>query len=61
LSSGVVTRYNVGYSYHLSLHNRDSSIIKDIQNKLGGIGVIYEYKNKPDCRLAINKKSDLLY
>jgi LAGLIDADG endonuclease len=50
----------VGYSYHLSLHNRDSNILRDIQEKLG-IGIIYEYKNKPDCRLAVNKKSDLLY
>lgn len=60
LTSGEISRYNVGYSYHLSLHNRDSSILKDIQEKLG-VGVIYEYKNKPDCRLAVNKKSDLLY
>jgi len=28
LISGDITRYNVGYSYHLSLHNRDSSILK---------------------------------
>lgn len=60
LTSSKIARYNVGYSFHLSLHNRDSSIIKDIKNKLG-VGVIYEYKNKPDCRLAVNKKSDLLY
>jgi len=60
LSSGLISKYNVGYGYHLSLHNRDSNILKDIQNKLG-IGVIYEYYNKPDCRLAVNKKSDLLY
>jgi hypothetical protein len=44
----------------LSLHKRDLSILKDIQKKLG-IGVIYEYENKLDCRLAVNKKSDLLY
>jgi LAGLIDADG endonuclease len=60
LASGEIVRYNVGYSYHLSLHNRDSNILRDIQEKLG-IGIIYEYKNKPDCRLAVNKKSDLLY
>jgi hypothetical protein len=60
LISGKVARYNVGYSYHLSLHNRDLNILKDIKEKLG-IGVIYEYKNKLDCRLAVNKRSDLLY
>jgi len=60
LTSGEIVRYNVGYSYHLSLHNRDSNLLRDIQEKLG-LGVIYEYKNKPDCRLAVNKKSDLLY
>lgn len=60
LSSGEIARYNVGYSYYLSLHNRDSGILKDIQEKLR-VGVIYEYKNKPNCRLAVNKKYDLLY
>jgi len=60
LISGQIARYNVGYSYHLSLHNRDLNILKDIKEKLG-IGILYEYKNKPDCRLAVNKKSDLLY
>jgi len=60
LTSGQIARYNVGYSYHLSLHNRDLNILKDIKEKLG-IGILYEYKNKPDCRLAVNKKSDLLY
>nr|YP_010183904.1 hypothetical protein LI393_mgp05 [Coccidioides immitis]QVG62027.1 hypothetical protein [Coccidioides immitis] len=60
LTTGEIVRYNVGYSYHLSLHNRDSNVLKDIQKHLG-IGVIYEYNNKPDCRIAVNKKSDLLY
>ena len=60
LSSGKIARYNIGYSYHLSLHERDSNLLKDIQEKLG-VGVIYKYKNKPDCRLAVNKKSHLLY
>lgn len=60
LSSGLISKYNVGYGYHLSLHNKDSNILKDIQSKLG-IGVIYEYINKPDCRIAVNKKWDLIY
>jgi LAGLIDADG endonuclease len=61
LISGQIARYNVGYSYHLSLHSRDSNILKDYKKKFLGIGVIYEYNNKPDCRIAVNKKSDLLY
>jgi LAGLIDADG endonuclease len=60
LTSGKTARYNVGYGYHLSLHKRDSELLKDIKQKLGK-GVIYEYKNKPNCRLAVNKKSDLRY
>jgi len=59
-SSGEIARYNVGYSFHLSLHDRDSSIINDIQKKLG-VGLIYKYRNRHDCRLAVNKKSDILY
>jgi hypothetical protein len=59
LTSSEIARYSIGYSYY-SLHNRDSNILKDIQEKLG-VGIIYEYKNKFNCRLAINKKSDLLY
>lgn len=60
LATGEVARYNVGYSYHLSLHKRDLELVKNIQNKLG-IGRIYVYENKLDCRLAVNKRSDLVY
>jgi len=61
LKSGEISHYGVGHSYHLSLHNRDASLIKDIQCKLGNVGVIYEYSNKPDCRLAVGDKKGLLY
>lgn len=50
---GGISRYGVGCAYHLSLHSRDATLIKDIHQKLDNIGVIYEYKTKPDCRLAI--------
>jgi hypothetical protein len=40
LKSGDISCYNVGHSYHLSLHSRDASLIKDIQQKLDNIGVI---------------------
>lgn len=61
LKSGEVSKINVGYSYHLSIHKRDIEMIKDIQIKLNGIGSIYEYTNKPDSRLAVNDKQGLLY
>ena len=56
LKSGEISKINVGYSYHLSLHKRDYELIKNIQKKLGGIGLIYKYENKPDVRLAVNDK-----
>ena len=40
LKLGEITCYNVGYSYHLSLHSRDVLLIKHIQEKLKNIGVI---------------------
>lgn len=61
LKSGEISKYNVGNSYHLSLHSRDALLIKIIQENLGNIGVIYEYENKPDCRLAVSDQKSLLY
>ncbi len=61
LKSGKISKINVGYSYHLSMHKRDIEMIKDIQIKLNGIGSIYVYINKPDARLAVNDKQGLLY
>jgi LAGLIDADG endonuclease len=61
LKSGEIIRYNVGYAYHLSLHKRDTNILKYIRNKLSNIGTIYEYLDKSDSRLAINDISGLLY
>lgn len=58
---GEISRYGVGCAYHLSLHSRDATLIKDIHQKLDNIGVIYEYKTKPDCRLAISDRNGLLY
>lgn len=61
LVSGDISKINIGFSYHLSLHKRDAEIIKLIRENLNNIGVIYEYKDKPDIRLAINDKPSLLY
>jgi hypothetical protein len=61
LKSGEISNYSVGHSYHLSLHSRDASLIKDIQQILDNVGVIYEYLNKPDCRLAVGDQKGLFY
>lgn len=61
LKSGKVSKVNVGYSYHLSLHSRDLAILLNVQDMLNGIGVIYEYKDKSDTRLAINDVPGVLY
>jgi hypothetical protein len=61
LKSGEISHYGVGYAYHLSLHSRDAMLIRDIHEKLNKIGVIYEYSQKPDCRLAVGDISGLLH
>ena len=61
LKSGILSKINVGHSYHLSLHKKDLSIIKDIHSVLNNVGSVYEYKDKMDSRLAINDKDGLLY
>jgi hypothetical protein len=61
LKSGEISHYGVGCAYHLSLHKRDTILIKDIHEKLNKIGVIYEYQKKPDCRLAVGDRNGLLY
>lgn len=61
LNSGKISKVNVGYSYHLSMHNRDIEMLKGIQSKLNGIGSIYEYTNIPESRLVVNDKRGLLY
>lgn len=61
LKSGEISKYNIGYGYHLSLHKKDVDILKEIKNKLNDIGTIYEYPVKPDSRLAVNNKAGLIY
>lgn len=60
LKSGKISKVNIGYSFHLSLHLRDKPIIVMLHKLLGDIGTIYQYKNKLDIRLAINSKRELL-
>jgi hypothetical protein len=38
----------------------DLQLLKDIQNKLNGMGIIYEYPDRKEARLSIRKKKDLL-
>lgn len=61
LLSGEISKYNVGYGYHLSLHKRDAELLKEIKQILNGVGIFYEYENKPDSRLAVNDTTGLLY
>lgn len=61
LFSGEISKYNVGYGYHLSLHKRDAELLKEIKQILNGVGIFYEYENKPDSRLAVNDTTGLLY
>ena len=61
LKSGEISKYNIGTSFHLSLHSKDIEILRNIKNRLNNIGVIYEYRDKPDARLAVNDKLGLLY
>ena len=55
LKSGELSKVNVGNGFHLSLHKRDLSLIKDIHNKLN-LGTVYESESKDDVRLAVNDK-----
>ena len=61
LKSGEISSYSVGCAYHLSLHSRDAALIRDIHQKLNNTGLIYEYKDKPDCRLAVGSIDGLLH
>ncbi len=59
LASGEVSKYNVGLSFHISLHNKDIDIVKDIRNKLNNVGTLYEYSDRDEARIAINDKKGL--
>ena len=61
IKSRDISKFNVGYCYHLCLHKIDLIILRDVQVKLQGVGSIYEYVNKSDSRLAVNDKAGLLY
>nr|YP_009262038.1 LAGLIDADG endonuclease [Chrysoporthe austroafricana]AMX22113.1 LAGLIDADG endonuclease [Chrysoporthe austroafricana] len=59
LKSGVVSKYNVGLGFHLSLHSRDSELLHDIHEKLNHVGVFYEFKNRNEARIAVNDRTGL--
>lgn len=59
LASGEISKYNVGLSFHISLHNKDIDIVKDIRNKLNNVGTLYEYSDRDEARIAINDKKGL--
>ena len=60
LKSGEISKYNVGYAFHLSLHSRELELIKTIYKNLNEIGTINISPSKPDVRLAINDRASLL-
>lgn len=61
LKSGVISNYRLGFAYHLSLHSRDMALIENIREILNNVGVVYNYQNKNDSRLAVNGRQGLLY
>jgi hypothetical protein len=59
LKSGEISKYNVGYGFHVSLHLRELSLIRKIHSKLN-VGVVYSSDSKCDARLAVNDIAGLL-
>lgn len=60
LKSGDVSKYNVGYGFHLALHKKDLGIIESVYNKLGKIGTINISPSKDEARLAVNDRASLI-
>lgn len=54
-----MSKYNVGYGFHISLHLRELSLIKEIHSKLN-LGVVYTSEIRSDARLAVNDKKGIL-
>lgn len=61
LINGKIPIPRVTYSINISLGIMDLQLLKDIQNKLNGMGIIYEYPDRKEARLSIRKKKDLLW
>jgi len=59
LKSGEVSKYNIGYGFHISLHKREENLIKLLHNNLN-IGVVNISDSRNDARLAINDKKGII-
>lgn len=59
LKSGVVSKYNVGLGFHLSLHSRDTELLQSIRNNLNNIGTFYTYSTRDEVRIAVNDRPGL--
>lgn len=59
LKSGVVSKYNVGLGFHLSLHSRDTELLQNIHNNINNIGTFYTYRNREEVRIAVNDRPGL--
>lgn len=60
LKSGEISKYNVGYGFHICLHERDLDLIKDIHRNLAELGVVHISRTKAEVRLAVNDNEGLL-
>lgn len=59
LKSGVVSKYNVGLGFHLSLHSRDTELLQGIRSILNNIGTFYTYNTRDEVRIAVNDRPGL--
>lgn len=60
LKSGEISKYNVGYGFHLALHSRDYELIQIIYKSLNNIGTIRLSPSKLESRFAVNDYASLL-
>lgn len=58
--NGNITKYGIGYAFHLALSIRDESLVRYIQDMLQGLGKIYVYPHRDEVHYAITRKDQLL-
>lgn len=58
--NGNISRYGLGYGFHMGLSSRDTALVEHIQCKLQGLGKVYIYPHKEEAHYAITRKQELL-
>ena len=53
---GNITHYTLQYSFHLSIHIRDTNLIKHIKKMLNNKGNIFYYEKRNEVHYSIAKK-----